>query len=903
MAKNLKRRELVRLSDSVLRAESAKERLRYALTHTEAELRAFYGTGKEGLSDAAAAANRERFGSNVLPSAKRKGVLRRLAGAFVNPFTAILFALALVSVFTDIVFAAAGERNYVTVAVIAVMVAVSGILRFVQETRSGNAAEKLSSLITTTACVCRAGAGRGEIPVSELVAGDIVHLSAGDMIPADLRILAAKDLFVAQSALTGESAPVEKTAERVSGETAPLAAACLAFLGTNVVSGSGTGIVIAVGADTFLGQTAKALNVRPEKTAFEKGVTSVSHLLIRFMLVMVPLVLLLNGFTKGDWLSAVLFAVSVAVGLTPEMLPMIVTACLAKGAVALSRRNVIVKDLNAIQNLGAMDILCTDKTGTLTQDKVVLEYHLNVAGELDARVLRHAFLNSNYQTGLKNLMDIAVIERTGELVKTGEIDAAVLSSYRKTDEIPFDFERRRMSVVVEDAGGKKQLITKGAVEEMLAVCTHAELRGSVLPLSEALKKQVRDRSDSLNRSGMRVLCVAQKNAPLEECSAADEAEMVLIGYLAFLDPPKASAAEALKRLKESGVAVKVLTGDNEKVTACVCGKVGLDGGSILLGADLEEMNDETLAEAAERATVFAKLSPTQKERVVRVLRAKGHTVGFMGDGINDAPAMRAADVGISVDTAVDIAKESAGVILLKKDLTVVADGVAEGRKTYVNMIKYIKITASSNFGNMLSVLAASAFLPFLPMLSVQLILLNLVYDISCTAMPWDSVDKKLLAKPAVWDARSITKFMLCFGPISSLFDIATYLMLYFWICPSVCGAPFHAIADPSVQNRFVALFQAGWFVESAVTQMLVVHMLRGERLPLCGDRPSALLIAFSVGGIAALAAMPYTPIGEAIGLCPLPLLYYAALFAVLAGYMLLTTFIKRLYRKRNGSLL
>ena len=902
MAKK-KRLFLSRMAENIARAEDAKARVRTAAALTEAEAYAFLQTERGGITDAEAERRRELYGENVLPSRKKKGAAARLLEAFVNPFTLILLALAAVSVVTDIVLAAEGEENYITVIVIAVMVAVSGILRFVQESRSGAAAEKLSAMITTTTCVSRKGEGKKEIPVSELAVGDEVHLSAGDMIPADLRIVAAKDLFVAQSALTGESAPEEKKAEPCDAGSLTNCG-CLAFMGTNVVSGSGVGIVAATGEDTLFGQTAKTLSAgKTEKTAFEKGVNSVSHILIGFMLAMVPVVFLINGFTKGEWLGAALFAVSIAVGLTPEMLPMIVTACLAKGSVALSKRKVVVKDINSIQNLGAMDILCTDKTGTLTQDKVVLEMHLNVEGEEDARVLCRAFLNSNYQTGLKNLMDVAVIERTHELRANGEITEEDLTKYRKTDEIPFDFERRRMSVAVTNGKGKTLLITKGAVEEMLAVSTFAEVGGEVRPLTGELKRGVLARASALNEQGMRVLAIAQKRlAEGAEVSAADEAEMVLIGYLAFLDPPKETTADAVARLHELGISVKILTGDNEKVTACICRKVGLAGEHILLGSDLENLNDEQLAAAAERATVFAKLSPAQKERVVRVLREAGHVVGFMGDGINDAPAMRAADVGISVDTAVDIAKESAGVILLEKDLTVVADGVVEGRKTYANMMKYIKITASSNFGNMLSVLIASAFLPFLPMLSVQIILLNLVYDVSCTSLPWDNVEGESLSRPAVWESRSILRFMFCFGPVSSLFDIIAYLLLYFVLCPAAVGAPF-AAADAAAQAQFAALFQTGWFVESIFTQSLVLHMLRGKRFPSARSHASLPVYVFTLGGIALLAAIPYTPVGAAFGLVPLPALYFAFLAAIVVGYVALTTLAKRLYVRKFGSLL
>lgn len=902
MAKK-KRLFLSRMAENIARAEDAKARVRTAAALAEAEAYAFLQTERGGITNAEAERRKEQYGENVLPSRKKKGTAARLLAAFINPFTLILLALAAVSVVTDIVLAAEGEENYITVAVIAVMVAVSGILRFVQESRSGAAAEKLSAMITTTTCVSRKGEGKREIPVSELAVGDEVHLSAGDMIPADLRIVAAKDLFVAQSALTGESAPEEKKAEPCEAGSLTNCG-CLAFMGTNVVSGSGVGVVAATGEDTLFGQTAKTLSAgKTEKTAFEKGVNSVSHILIGFMLAMVPVVFLVNGFTKGEWLSAALFAVSIAVGLTPEMLPMIVTACLAKGSVALSKRKVVVKDINSIQNLGAMDILCTDKTGTLTQDKVVLEMHLNVEGKEDARVLCRAFLNSNYQTGLKNLMDVAVIERTHELRASGEIAEEDLTKYQKTDEIPFDFERRRMSVAVTNGRGKTLLITKGAVEEMLAVSAFAEVGGEVHPLTGELKRGVLARASALNEQGMRVLAIAQKRlAEGAEVSAADEADMVLIGYLAFLDPPKETTAAAVARLHELGVSVKILTGDNEKVTACICRKVGLAGEHILLGSDLENLNDEQLAAAAERASVFAKLSPAQKERVVRVLREGGHVVGFMGDGINDAPAMRAADVGISVDTAVDIAKESAGVILLEKDLTVVADGVVEGRKTYANMMKYIKITASSNFGNMLSVLIASAFLPFLPMLSVQIILLNLVYDVSCTSLPWDNVEGESLSRPAVWESRSILRFMFCFGPISSLFDIITYLLLYFVLCPAVIGAPF-AASDAAAQAQFEALFQTGWFVESIFTQSLVLHMLRGKRFPSARSHASLPVCVFTLGGIALLAAVPYTPVGAAFGLVPLPAMYFALLAAIVVGYVALTTLAKHLYVRKFGELL
>jgi Mg2+-importing ATPase len=739
--------------------------------------------------------------------------------------------------------------------------------------------------------------------MEELVVGDTIYLSAGDMVPADVRITAAKDLFVSQSSLTGESEPVEKTAAAVSAAQ-PSEAACLAFLGSTVVSGSATAIVLAVGDDTLLGELAQRLNVKPPKTSFEKGVNAVSWVLIRFMLVMVPVVLFLSGFTKGDWLNALLFAISVAVGLTPEMLPMIVTTCLARGAVAMSRHKVIIKSLNAIQNLGSIDILCTDKTGTLTQDQVVLEYHLDVNGREDDRVLRHAFLNSYFQTGLKNLMDLAILDHTKALDPVDGSYSRIISTYRKVDEIPFDFERRRMSVVVADNAGKTQLITKGAIEEMLQISSFVEYDGTVAPLTAEMKRVVLAKADELNTGGMRVLGVAQKTnpSPIGAFSVKDESDMVLIGYLAFLDPPKKTAAAAISALHACGVDVKVLTGDNEKVAACVCRQVGLKTDTMVLGSQLDRMSDRELSQVCERASVFAKLSPAQKARVVTLLRQNGHSVGYMGDGINDAAAMKASDVGISVDTAVDIAKESASVVLLEKDLLVLEEGILEGRRTYANMIKYIKMTASSNFGNMLSVLAASAFLPFLPMASVQLILLNMIYDFSCTLIPWDNVDAEYLKKPRQWSANSITRFMLRIGPTSSVFDLATYALMFFVICPAVCGGAYGTLS-PAAQALFVSVFRTGWFVESMWTQALVVHMIRTEKVPFVQSRASRPLLYSTFCAIAVVTAIPFTPFGTALGLHALPAVYFACLLALVLGYMALATAAKKSYIRRYGELL
>ena len=900
MKKTTKKIAATRLTARTARADAVRERLYWAVSHNEEEILKQYGTPRDGLTPEQADRSQETYGTNILTYGKREHVAKRLFLAFINPFTAILLALAAISAFTDIVLAEPGDRNYATVLIIAAMILISGTLRFVQETRSGNVAEKLIGMLHTTASVERAGK-KAEIPMEEIVVGDLVYLSAGDMIPADLRILDAKDLFLSQSALTGESEAVEKLPAPVQRRDSLTDAENLAFMGSNVVSGSAKAIVLAVGNDTMLGILAKDLNAKPPKTTFEKGVNAVSWVLIRFMLIMVPVVLFLNGFTKGDWIQAVLFAISVAVGLTPEMLPMIVTTSLAKGALAMSRKKVIIKNLNSIQNLGSMDILCTDKTGTLTQDKVVLEYHLNIDGKEDDRVLRHAFLNSYFQTGLKNLIDLAVIAKQQEL-GAGDLT----ERYTKVDEIPFDFERRRMSVVVQDRDGKTQLVTKGAVEEMLTCCAWAECGGAVRPLTDAVRRLVLAKSDALNENGMRVIAVAQKTnpAPVGQFSVADESDMVLIGFLAFLDPPKKTARAAVQALTDYGVRVKILTGDNERVTRTICRQVGLDADRILLGSDLEGLGDQELGKLAERITVFAKLSPEQKARVVQVLRENGHSVGYMGDGINDAAAMNAADVGISVDTAVDIAKETASVVLLEKDLMVLEQGVIEGRKTYANMIKYIKITASSNFGNMFSVLAASAFLPFLPMASIQLILLNLIYDISCTAMSWDNVDANYLKAPRKWNASGISRFMLWIGPTSSVFDIATYLLMYFVLCPGLTGGlTYTKLTDPAAQAMYVALFQTGWFVESMWSQTLVIHMLRTPKLPFVQSRASASVTLLSFAGITIVTALPFTPLGTALGLTALPPVYFLWLALFVLGYMLLATVVKTLYVRKNGELL
>jgi Mg2+-importing ATPase len=847
----------------------------------------------DGLDAAEAAKRLARDGPNEVQHEPPLPGWLRLWRCYLNPFNLLLTGLASLS------FLSADAKATV---VIAVMVILSTGIRFVQEGRSHRAAEGLRALVSNTASVLRRAMPLQEIAVRELVAGDVVALSAGDMIPADCRLLTARDLFVAQSAMTGESLPIEKfvSAAAPGAGSGALDQRNLVFMGTNVVSGTATALVVATGARSYFGTlAAHASATETTPNAFQAGVNSVSWLLIRFAAVMVPIVFFVNGFTKGDWLEAFLFALSVAVGLTPEMLPMIVTSTLAKGAVLLSRKKVVVKRLDAIQNFGAMDILCTDKTGTLTQDKIALARHADAYGQDTDEVLNFAFLNSYYQTGLKNLLDHAVLDHV-EMAAEMRLKEA----YRKVDEVPFDFERRRMSVVVTAlVNGQDQhheLICKGAVEEVLAACTQvrtqepvdASLDGArampTLPLDAALLARTQAVTAGLNAEGLRVVAVAVKTLPPGQTtySVADETGLTLIGYIAFLDPPKESAAPALKQLAAHGITVKVLTGDNDLVTLQVCRQVGLPTDAVLLGAQVDALSDEALKAAAQAHHVFAKLAPLHKERIVRALRASGHVVGYMGDGINDAPALRAADIGISVDSAVDIAKEAADIILLEKNLLVLDDGVVEGRTTFCNMLKYIRMTASSNFGNVLSVLVASAFLPFLPMLPLQLLVQNLLYDIGQTGIPFDNVDPELVAKPLKWNPADIGRFMLFFGPISSLFDIITFAVMW-WVFDA------NSLARQT-------LFQSGWFVVGLLTQTLVVHMVRTPKLPFVQSHAAAPLMGMTLAIMALGLWLPNGPLAGYFKLQALPGAYYGWLVAILLGYCTLTTLMKRIYIRRHG---
>ena len=798
----------------------------------------------------------------------------RLLGNIKNPLVLLLLALGVLSYLT-------GDLR--AMVVIFVMVVLGVVLRFVQEMRADNAAEKLKAMVSNTATLVRGGKEE-EVSLKMLVPGDIIRLAAGDMVPADVRVLSAKDLFLNQAALTGEALPVEKKAAPASADVQnPLDLPNLCFLGSNVESGSATAVVIHTGDRTYFGSLAASIVGQRQLTSFDKGINKFTWLMIGFIAVMVPAVFLINGLSKHNWLEAFLFAMAVAVGLTPEMLPMIVTVNLSKGALAMARKKVIVKRLNAIQNFGAMDVLCTDKTGTLTQGKIVLEKHLDVHGDPSEKVLHYGYLNSYHHTGLKNLLDEAILnhEELREHLKADE-------KYRKIDEIPFDFVRRRMSVVVEDETGLNTLICKGAVDEVLSQCTRVEVKGEVievLPEHDAKRRQL---ADDLNSQGFRVIALAYKQMPGASdepvYSVKDESGLILLGFLAFLDPPKDTATEALKRLHSLSVDVKVLTGDNEIVTAYICKEVGMAVEHLLLGSQIETMSETELAEAASVTSVFARLAPAHKERIIRALQSKGHVLGFMGDGINDAPALKAADVGISVDSAVDIAKESSDIILLENSLLVLEQGALEGRRVFGNIVKYIKMAASSNFGNMFSVVGASAFLPFLPMLPIQVLINNLLYDFSQTTIPTDEVDVEWLTKPRRWTIDKILHFILFIGPISSIFDYLTFfMMLYVFDC---------------WQNP--VLFHTGWFVESLFTQTLIIHVIRTNKIPFIQSRASWPLILTSLIIVAAGAWLTVSPLASTLGFVPLPPRYWLFLGIMLLGYAILTQVVKTWFIRRFG---
>jgi Mg2+-importing ATPase len=842
-------------------------------------------TSPNGLSEEEAAERLEVFGPNEVAQEARHTWLSRLWTAVRNPLVILLTVLATLSYATD---------DFAGGTVMVLMVLLGVMLRFVQETRADSAAAKLKAMITVTATVVRGGQQK-EIPLRELVPGDIVKLCSGDMIPGDVRLISAKDLFVIQATLTGESLPVEKsdapdTREKVS----TIERHNLCFLGTSVESGTATAVIVANGPQTYFGKVARSLVGQQIETAFDKGVKKFTWLMIRFMLVMVPLVFFINGLTKHDWKEAFFFALAVAVGLTPEMLPMIISVCLSKGALAMSRKKVIVKRLNSIQNFGAMNVLCTDKTGTLTIDRVILEIYCDVFKKENEEVLRDAYLISHFQTGLKNVLDRAVLKHA-EL--HGELG---IEKFVKLDEIPFDFSRRMMSVAVEGPNGECQLLTKGAPEAVFAKCTHFESEGEIFDMEPILVGDLLEQVNSLNEDGMRVLAIATKKMEKRPAySKTDESDLVLTGYIAFLDPPKETAAKAITALREHGVTIKVLTGDNDLVTRKVCNEVGITAAKIFLGKEVEDMSDEQLSDAVGTSDIFARLSPSHKQRVVKALQARGNVVGFIGDGINDAPALHAADVGISVDNAVDIAKESADMILLEKSLMVLEEGVLEGRKVFVNILKYIRMGASSNFGNMFSVIGASAWFPFVPMAPIQVLTNNLLYDFSQVPIPTDNVGPLQIAKPRPWNIGEIAKFIVFIGPISSIFDYTTYAMMWFvfkcnqlnLVPPGALAARFAHAASPD-GSYAAALFHTGWFVESLMTQTLIVHVIRTNLIPFIQSRASWQLTTTTAIIMAIAAYLPFSPLATFLGFVPLPPLYWMLLVLTLVCYVALTQVVK-----------
>jgi Mg2+-importing ATPase len=845
--KRSKELESIRVSPALL--EAASDEVDAVLRRLE--------TSRAGLSTDAADRRSLIHGHNVVAREDAHPRLQLLVRALVNPLVILLLSLATFSLLTN---------DYPAAAVMTLMVILGVVLRFVQEARADSAAAKLRAMISVKATVLRDGCAV-ELPISQLVPGDIVELCAGDMIPADVRLITCKDLFVIQASLTGEPFPVEKfTAAEAVENQSPLDLKNVCYLGTSVESGSALAVIVATGLNTLLGGMSSSIVALPT-TSFDRGVSRFTWLMIRFILVMVPLVFLINGLTKHDWKEAFFFAMSVAVGLTPEMLPMIVAVCLSKGAIAMSRKKVIVKRLNSIQNLGAMDVLCTDKTGTLTMDRIILEKYCDVVLQPDDGLLAMAYLNSHFQTGLKNLMDRAILQHTDQA------EQLALSQYSKVDEIPFDFSRKLMSVVVQMPEGKHRLICKGAPEEVYRRCDNFALDGTLYPMEHMITADLREEFDLLSADGFRVLALAYRDFdPKQTYSKNDETGLTLRGYLAFLDPPKDTSRSALAAMQSHGISVKVLTGDNELVSRKICKEVGIPAEQFLLGNQVEKMSDEELAESIESITLFARLSPGHKHRIIKTLQSTGHVVGFLGDGINDAPALRAADVGISVDTAVDIAKESADAILLEKDLMVLEAGVLEGRKVFANILKYVRMGASSNFGNMFSVLGASIFLPFLPMIPLQVLTNNLLYDFSQIPIPTDNVDPEQIAKPRPWSMSAISRYILLIGPCSSVFDYTTFFMMLY---------VFHCWDNSS-------LFQTGWLVESLLTQTLIIHVIRTNRVPFLQSWASWPLIVTSAVIMMVGALLPYSPIAKVFDFTPLPPLYWPLVLLTLVGYVLLT---------------
>ena len=857
----------------------------------------------EGLSQSQVELMREKYGINSFSQRRNDTMLRLLRRAFINPFNIILLVLGIISLATDVVLVSNFARNATTAVIIFSMILISGTIRLVQELRAKNASKQLNRLIHESITVRRAGEVK-EIPAEELVVGDIVLLAAGDRVPADLRLTKVSDLFLSQAAITGESAILEKNAQAISYSNSESLTQLenLAFMATTVISGKGEGIVLAVGKDTLYGSFTK--ENPDEKQSFQKGANSIAWVMLRFIAVLIPIVFILLQITGGRWLESFAFALSVAVGLMPEMLPMVITACLARGSLSMSKKQTIIKDINAMQGFGSMDVLCMDKTGTLTNESILLEYYMDVLGNESGKVLDLAFLNSAYHSGVCNPIDNAILA-CQTMPGHEQHFADLLMRYQKEDEIPFDYSRKFVSTLVTDKNGDCQLIMKGNISQIVSRCSHVEFRGEILPMEKNGMQSVASVVDEMLQDGMKVIAVARKKIEKQDqIIPTDEKNMILMGYLAFFDAPKKTAKTSVEALKRLQVTPKILTGDHADVAASICRRVGISSEIILTGVDLDQMTDDELGKTVEDIHVFAELTPGQKVRIVSALRQNGHTVGFLGDGINDIPALCESNVGISVDTAVDAAKDAADVVLLQKDLGVLEQGILEGRKTFTNMLKYIKITASSNFGNIFSIVCASAFLPFLPMTSLQILLLNLLYDILCIILPWDNVDEEETLSPRDWSGKTLGRFMLFFGPISSIFDIVTFLFLYYILCPLLCGGTTYLnMVDPVMQSQYVALFQTGWFLESMWTQVLILHFLRTRKIPFVQSSPSIPVVCTTCAGIIVFTSLTFTKSAGVIGLTKLPIMYFLFLFVVVLLYMLLTTVVKTVYQKKYHELI
>ena len=844
---------------------------------SEEELFKKFDSSRDGISKVNIDELLDKYGKNTIETANKKTTLNRIKDAIINPFNIVLIIVAIVTFITDVVIAT--NKDYVTFSLILIIVFISAIISYVQETKSDNAANKLKKMISNKVDVIRDEI-QEVVDVENIIPGDIVKLSSGDMIPGDVRFLETKDLFIDQASLTGESNPIEKFAIIKNKVTSITDLDNIGFMGTNVVSGSAIAIVVATSSNTYFGSMAKSLYSVNEKNSFEKGVDNISKLLIRFMIVMIPIILAINLATKGNLINSLIFAITIAVGLTPEMLPVIMTSTLAKGATQMSKKKTIVKRLSSIQTFGEMNILCTDKTGTLTEDEIVLEKYMDINGNENLRILKHAFLNSYFQTGLKNLIDIAIIARAEK-----EDMNILKEQYIREDEIPFDFSRRRMSVVLKDKTGKRQLITKGAVDEILEICSYIDIDGNVEELTEEKKKQVYDIYEKNNNDGLRVLAISQKNHihGIETFGVQDEQDMVLIGFVGFLDPPKSSSSQAIKSLKQHGVDTVVLTGDSEGVALNVCKKVGINVTHRLIGSEIDKYSDEELKEKIKGCHLFSKLSPLQKQRIVRLFQENGNTVGYMGDGINDSTALKQSDVGISVDTAVDIAKETADIILLEKDLNVLVEGVINGRKTFTNILKYIKMETSGNFGNMLSVIISSVFLPFLPLLPVHILIQNLLCDFAQVGMPYDNVDDEYIQKPKKWDTKEIKSFMIVFGTISTMLDVLCFAVLWFVF-------KYNTIDK-------AAYFQTGWFAFGIISQTLIIHMLRTIKIPFIESKPSKRLLISTFTITVITIIISFTNMAEGYDLQKLPLQYMAWLALLLILYAVIIQIYKKLYMK------